>query len=159
MLWSLEIITDQKFIKTIEIPEFLRQTISYNSTKSLQFIENISSLSEKGLISAEHTKIINLVDIYERTQEEICYSWNNMKNIVINSFNMKALATAKIHNAELLESNVYYKKGCIQVHLDSFFRYDTIFKCAVNCLSKMGYDSIIINNDVLFVSNKPYTKI
>ena len=118
-------------------------------------MKNLSLVCEKELVTAEHTKLINLVDLYERTIEEICYSWNNMKSIIINAFNKQYLSELKVNS--LLNKNSYYGRGCQLLLMKIIDRYSLIYNKAVLSLSEMGYETILFENELSFVSNKPYT--
>ena len=78
-----------------------------------------------------------------------------MKNIVINAFNKRYINQLKINN--VLNKNSYYDKGCEFLLLQIINRYSTIYDKAVMYLNEMGYDTIVCNGKVSFVSNKPYT--
>ena len=57
-----------------------------NITSGL-FQKDLSEQCDKEFYNSHHRRLISLKDIYERTREEICYSWRDLKNVVLNSFN------------------------------------------------------------------------
>ena len=120
------------------------------------FIQQVTNHTSKEYFNFDHRNLMNLIDLYERTMEEVCYSWSDMKNIVTNSYNSVKLNKLRLDTIEKTSVN-FYDRGRKIIYKETLKRYETIFLDSKLALYDMGFETSVVNGKITFKGNTNYT--